>query len=188
MSQVNIADIAGKILKLIEPLESEQRARVIQAALVMVGDGPLPPAPGSTNGATKGSANHDDGSSLPVKVRTWMSQNQVTKEQLDQVFHIDGETVDVIAATIPGKNAKLQSLNAYVLTGLARMLVTGDPTFDDNSARAVCQSGGFHDATNHARILKDKGSDFTGTKDKGWTVTSPGLKKAAALVKEIAQP
>lgn len=60
-------------------------------------------------------------------------------------------------------------------------------SFDDKSARAQCQSSGCYDHTNHATYMKDKGNDLAGSKDKGWSLTNPGLKAGAMLVKQIAQ-
>jgi hypothetical protein len=35
--------------------------------------------------------------------------------------------------------------------------------------------------------MSAKGNLFTGSKDKGWKLTAPGLKRGAELVKVIAQ-
>ena len=66
------------------------------------------------------------------------------------------------------------------------MLISGEAKFTDKDARDVCSSAGCYDATNHATTLKAKGNWFTGTKDKGWALTAPGLKHAATLVKSLA--
>jgi hypothetical protein len=35
--------------------------------------------------------------------------------------------------------------------------------------------------------IKERGNEFTGTKEKGWSLTAPGLKRGAALVKEMTK-
>ena len=107
-------------------------------------------------------------------------------QQLSQVFHVTDEKADVIASDMPGKNKKDQALNAYVLAGIAQLLSTGEPTFTDKEARALCTSAGCYDQNNHSATLKDKGNWFTGTKEKGWTLTAPGLKHGATLIKSLA--
>jgi hypothetical protein len=117
-----------------------------------------------------------------------MKQNDVTIDDIQQTFHMADGVVEVIASDIPGKNGKEKTLAAYVLTGIAGLLATGNAAFDDNSARGVCKSSGCFNLANHAAYLKEKGNEFTGSKDNGWTLTTPGLKRGAALVKELGRP
>ena len=64
-------------------------------------------------------------------------------------------------------------------------MISGEPKFSDKDARALCSSAGCYDPTNHAATLKSKGNWFTGTKEKGWVLTAPGLKHAATIVKNL---
>src|SRR5262245_33425634 len=82
---------------------------------------------------------------------------------------------------VPGKNKKEKTINAYVLTGAASLLSSGEPTFTDKSAREVCSDAGCYDANNHAHNLDGKGNLFSGSKKTGWTLTAPGLTHAATL-------
>jgi hypothetical protein len=124
-------------------------------------------------------------SNTPPRAKAWMKQTSVTAEELEQVFHTSEDQTEVIAAHIPGRNKKEQTYNAYVLTGVAQLLSTGSPTFQDKTARALCESSGCYDYANHAKYLKNRGNEFTGTKDKGWTLTAPGLKRGAEIIKEL---
>jgi hypothetical protein len=45
MSKENIVEIAGKVCTLLQPLESSDRQRVIQASLVLLGESVMPPTP-----------------------------------------------------------------------------------------------------------------------------------------------
>jgi hypothetical protein len=107
----------------------------------------------------------------------------VSAEQLAHIFHIDGETVDIIADTSPGKNQKDQTINAYVLTGIGEYLKTGEAKFTDKAARESCKKMGCFGETNHSTYLKRPGNIMSGSKESGWTLTGPGLKAAAELVK-----
>lgn len=182
MTKKTSIDMTGKIVELLSPLESEERLRIISASLMLLGEKPVALGKGSE---AEDSTEGDGATTLPPRARTWMKQYGISVEQTHQVFHLDNGTAEVIAATIPGKNKKEQTFNAYILTGIARLLATGDPSFEDKVARSLCENAGCYDSANHAAYMKSKGNEFTGSKDKGWTLTSPGLKRGAALVQEL---
>jgi hypothetical protein len=116
-----------------------------------------------------------------------MKQYGISIDELQQVLQLGSGTADVIAGDIPGKNKKEKTYNAYVLTGLASLLSSGNTTFDDKSARELCERFGCYDQANHSSTIKDRGNEFNGTKDTGWNLTAPGLKRGAALVKEMTK-
>jgi hypothetical protein len=127
-----------------------------------------------------------ESSDLSKQAKIWMRQNNITLDELEQVFHISTINADVIASSIPGKGGKVKSINAYVLERVSKFLISGDSSFGDKSARALCQRSGCYHMKHHVEYLKDKGNKFTGSKDSGWKLTSPRLKHGAELVKEIA--
>lgn len=181
MERATHLDALNKLVGILTPLSSEDRARVIGAALALLGD----PQPKIATQSVAGSeVNGGELGDLPPRARSWMSQNAVSSADLQQVFHLANGEAEVIA-TVPGRNKKEQTYNAYVLTGLGQLLVTGAPAFTDKAARALCEASGCYDSANHATHIKDKGNEFTGSKDKGWTLTAPGLKRAAELIKEL---
>jgi hypothetical protein len=185
MTNKKTTEIVSEVVELLTPVESTERLRIIQASLTLLGE-TLPT--GSVRSVDSGqAATEDDGaeiSTLPVRARTWMRQYGVSLEEIQQIFHLESGNAEVIAGEIPGKNKKEKTYSAYVLTGLAKLLSTGVPTFDDKSARALCVSSGCYDLSNHSVTIKDRGNEFTGTKD-AWSLTAPGLKRAATLVKEM---
>lgn len=180
MTKPKITDVVSKLVAMLTPLSSEERQRAISASLTLLGDSAADISRGSS-----GEADVDEPSSLPVRAKAWMKQAGVALQELQQVFHLADGAVDVIASDMPGKNDKEKTFNAYILTGAAQLLATGNPTFDDKTARAVCESAGCLNNANHSSYLKDHGNEFTGSKAKGWTLTAPGLKRAAALVKQL---
>lgn len=181
MSNANTMQIVTNLVELLAPLNSEERKRVISASLMLLGDTPI--SAGVQNAKNEDS-NHQD-SELPQRAQLWAKQNQLGFDAIEQVFHIRGSDVDVIAHEIPGKNGKEKTLNAYILTGIASLLRSGEATFEDKNARALCKSAGCYSDANHATYLKDKGNEIAGSKDRGWTLTAPGLKRGAILVKDL---
>jgi hypothetical protein len=187
MTDKKTTEIVSEIVELLTPLESDERIRVIQASLMLLGETYSASSPRTGGNANLSENGDSEGSGLHSRAHAWMKQNSVSLEELQQVFHLQDGSADVIAGEIPGKNKKEKTLNAYVLIGLSKYLSTGAAAFDDKSARALCVSSGCYDTANHSVTIKDKGNEFTGTKEKGWILTAPGLKHAAVLVKEIAK-
>lgn len=178
MAKTKSSDIVGKIVDLLTPLSSEERKRVVSASLTLLGEATIA-------GAT---TENEDGGTVTAsgKAKIWQKQNSIASNQLDQVFHDDDGKIDVIIGEMPGKNKKEKTLNAYVLAGTSQLLMSGEAKFTDKEARALCTRTGYYDSPNHAATMKTKGNWFTGTKENGWTLTAPGLKHAATLVKNLA--
>ena len=184
-----ITDITMKVVKLLTPLDSEGRQKVIKASLTLLGEGAVDLGTGgagnSENGGDgKGSAMLPG---LSAKATAWVKQNSLSVGQLEQVFDIEAGDVSVIAGSVPGKSSKDQTIAVYVLRGVAQLLATGDPTFDDKSARKLCEDLGCYNSANHAVYMGAIGNSVTGSKDKGWKLTAPGLRKGADLIKEMTK-
>lgn len=127
----------------------------------------------------------DNVGNFSPRAQIWMKQNSITPEHLDQVFHVSDGVAEVIAPQLPGKNKKEQTYSAYILAGLSQLLLTGDALFGDKEARALCERAGCYDSANHSVTLRNRGNEFTGSKERGWTLTAPGLKRAAEIIKEL---
>lgn len=182
MSAAQNTAIVAKIVELLEPLASDERQRVVTASMTLLGESNMP----VNQPAAAASLDADAGmQKMPSKVQAWMKKHSIGLEQLNHVYHIEGEETDFIAS-MPGKNKKDKTYNAYVLTGLGRFIITGNTQFDDKSARALCEKCACYDNANHATHMSNRGNEFTGSKEKGWSLTEPGLRRAAELVVEIA--
>lgn len=173
-----------RLIDALKPLTSEERHRTVGAAMMFLGE----TVAAQRKAAEAAAADNDDDadSQYSPYITKWMKQYGVSSDELDQVFHFGPEnSFDLLHA--PGKWKKEQTLNTYILTGLGHYLATsGDRNFDDGSARAFCERIGCYDQANHASHLKNKGPEFTGEKSRGYSLTNPGIRRGAALVKEIS--
>jgi len=189
MTTKGAVEVVGKIVEELTPFPTEERLRIVRASLTLLGDEPRAkgasdPVSGTGQDSPSGSA--PDVGALPTRAQTWMKQNQLSLEQLQQGFHMDGDTVEVIASEIPGATNREKVRNAYILTGIGRLLTTGEPKFDDKAAREICEKYGFYDPTNHSKYVKG-GNELSGKKETGWILTAPGLKHGAVLIADIAR-
>lgn len=175
-----------KVVDILKPLSSEDRTRVMRAAMVLLGENESGVAPITHVGEGSGGPVGEIGA-FPPRARAWMKQNAITPDQLQHVFHVSDGSAEVIAA-LPGRNRKEQTYNAYIITGIAQLLLNGTASFDDKTARALCEKSGCYDSANHSAHLRDKGNEFTGTKEKGWTLTAPGLRRGAEIIKDMSKP
>jgi hypothetical protein len=190
-AKTKITDVLAIIVDALEPLEPIERQRTIQAALTLLGD-TFTPMGNNKPGGDADRGNVGEGADeviegLSKKAGTWIKHNGISQGQLDEVFHIEDGTIEVIASDIPGKSSSQKTVNAYVLQGISTFLIGGELTFDDKSARALCTKAGFYDMKNHATYLGSKGNLFTGSKDSGWKLTNPGLKHGGDLIKELTK-
>jgi hypothetical protein len=181
MTSVDLTEVVKQLVGILTPLSSEERKRTIAASFTLLGDGAV-----ISKNLDVGTQQTGDElpAGLPPRVAPWMKQNDISMEELEQVFQIGADGVTVIASDILGKNDKEKTYSAYILAGVAKFLA-GSTTFDDTAARELCKSLGCFNRPNHAGYISEKGNEFTGSKDKGWTLTAPGLKRGAAIVKEL---
>ncbi len=191
VDEANLKEVSNSIYDALKPLDSENRKRAIYSALALLGEtfafgASAKPKPGREEEQEE-AADDDTGAGLGTAAKRWATKYQISKEDLDHVFHIDGDKVDVILDHAPGKNDKERAINSYTLTGLGEFLRTGEAKFTDKSARDVCRKLGCYDPNNHAVYIKRPGNILSGNKDAGWTLTGPGQKAAADLVKQIVK-
>src|SRR4051794_9006823 len=105
----DITTTTTDVFKLLKPLESADRKKVIRAVMTLLGD--------ETGIADEKRKKVEDGAgdgeeiTLNGKVKAWMSRNGLKADQLSHVFHMDGDGVDIMVDTVPGKNQKSQAIN-----------------------------------------------------------------------------
>jgi hypothetical protein len=176
-----------QLFEILEPLSSEDRQRVVSAVLTLLGE----QAPGNlSNGKTTPHAHASTPGVATAEIpgysthaQRWIQKNGIEVETLEHFFHIEGAEGQVIELPASGKSARERTVATFLLQGIAALLATGEPTFQDEIARKRCEHFGCYDGPNHAKYVKRFGNMITGSKASGWRLTSPGLAAAAALLK-----
>jgi len=116
----------------------------------------------------------------------WMKQNGITESAINEIFHKDGDGVEVIAGEVPGNGKRGKSRNCYLLEGLRALLEKDNPQFPDASAVSLCKNMGCYDSKNHTKVRVSLANNVAGSKEKGFTLSAPGLQAAAELIKGMA--
>lgn len=172
-----------QLIATLTPLTADERRRAISAATILLGE--------SGGAAAPFDEGHDHDVSaiegIAPKASAWMKKNGLSRELLDHIFSIDGGEIDVIATKMPGSSKRQQTVEAYLMCGLRSFIQTGEVSFVDKDARALCQKVGCYDTPNHSNYLKALGNRVTGSKDAGWKLTNPGLSEAAHIVKQLTE-
>jgi hypothetical protein len=173
------------IVDALQPLPSADRKRAVFGALHFLEEDWVPlPRNKQEAPAEHAEEASDVAGAFPPAAKTWMKKNELTAEAVESVFSFDHDKVSIIA-DVPGRGKRDMSIAIYTLVGLGTFLKTGERTFQDDAAREVCNTHSAYDQANHAATMREMKSELTGNKKSGWTITMPGLKKGAEIVKKI---
>jgi hypothetical protein len=185
---VSITAATTKLFEVLQPLQSDERLRVVEAVLTLLGERPMKMSGGTAQGPGAGVSQRqddtqDEGVKLSSAARAWARKHGISTEALLHHFDISDGKSTVIGVPGSSKEKKSQALNTYLMTGLANFLTTGDASFSDDDARKLCDHFGCYDKGNHSKYLADLKNRVTGSKSAGWKLTAPGLDAAAELLK-----
>lgn len=178
----SLPEIVSEVYSLLEPLESPDRQKVVGSALTLLGEEPTTPSKRQLGEEGSGS----DEIPFGKKATRWLKQNNIPIADIEEIFHCEGNDVEVIASDIPGTGKRAQTHNCYLLSGVRSLLSGDEAKFIDNEAVSLCKTMGCHDSANHAKYRSELGNIVAGSKSSGYTLPAPGLRAAAALVKEIS--
>jgi hypothetical protein len=188
-----LTEAMGKIHDILKPLQTEDRHKVINAALLLLGDVAPRETPSPVVTATSGPAardpadGDDDLAGLSQQAKSWARRHKVTMEELSQYFHVGVGEAEVLEIPADGRNNKEQVVVCYIFQGLAAYLANGVSTFTDDEARKLCKQQGCFDATNHTKAYKQFGNRLHGHQKTGWELTKRGLDAAAELIKQPSE-
>lgn len=178
-------EVVPKLYELLEPLSPDERQRAVKAVTVLLGD-PVP-LQRDLRGSMTTDEPLDAHDGISAKAASWIQKNGLTVTRIEHVFSIEPDTIDVIAAKMPGKSKRQQTVNAYLICGVKSYLKTGEVGFNDKDARELCQKLGCYDSPNHSNHVKAFKNFIGGSKDSGWKLTNPGLTEAGRIVKELTE-
>jgi hypothetical protein len=122
-----------------------------------------------------------------VVAQKWIKRSGLSEDQMSALFSLGVDDIDLVANTVPGKNAKERLRSVVLLQGIASYLGTGAPRIDWAKLK---QAAGHYDAdagSNWATYMKGLSAEASGSTATGYTLTSRGLNAAKDLIKEIAQ-
>lgn len=182
----SITDATAKIHAILESLDSEERRRVINAALILLGDQATTSTKGNSqdNNRDREDTTQSEGE-LPPAASRWLGKHDLSRENLENYFHFDDASVVPIELPGNGKAKREKTIHTYLIVGIAALLQSGSPTFEDAVAREQCSEFGCYDKPNHGKYLKQFGNLITGSKSTGWKLTTPGMTAAANLLKAV---
>jgi len=189
MSTTIAAVVTKMVTELAQLKSDEERDRAFAAARAVFGmAGPGPAAPTGEGRDDASARTKTDGQVAGVSApgATWIKKHGLASDKVEEHFHVDAGKVTLIGDPI-GNGKREQSINTYLLTGVAALLETGTADFTDQTARDYCHAFGCYDPGNHAATLTHFGNRITGSKKTGWKLTAPGLSAAGALIKSQAQ-
>ncbi len=172
-------DVVAEIDRLLAPLSADERTRALAAVSALHGAAP-PGAPAAVAPAAPVPAGTPN-----AAVSAWMKMNGLDHAMVAAVFHVDDGAAEVIGG-IAGATEKERTINTYLLAGVCALLGSGAPKFAEADAVKLCKHLGCHNRGNHANYRGAAGKALVGSREKGWTLTAPGLRRAAELVKEMA--
>lgn len=178
----SLPEIVSEVYSLLEPLESTDRQKIVGSVLTLLGE----EATKLQNKQTGGNNTGDNELPFGPKATRWITQNNISTNAIEEIFHCEDSEVEVIASEIPGNGKREQSHNCYLLSGIRSLLSSDEAKFSDTHATELCKTMGCHDAPNHAKIRSSLGNIVAGTKSNGFTLPAPGLRSAAALIKGMS--
>jgi hypothetical protein len=178
----NLPDVVGEIYKLLDPLDSTDRQKVIKSAMTLLGEITSVGGVATNNHEIR---NEDEVAKFGSKAARWLSQNGITISAIDEIFHKDGEKVEVIVGDVPGQGKKTKTQNCYLISGVRALLESDEPKFFEADAVFLCKHMGCYDQANHAKTRSDFGNIIAGSKTNGYTLPAPGLRAAAELIKTM---
>ncbi|MCH7639604.1 MAG: hypothetical protein IH855_09105, partial [Bacteroidetes bacterium] len=168
-------EAAIALFDILEPFEPDERKRLISGVNGLLGDPP--------SSFDQSEQEPEIELSVGIAARRWLSGNNLTEIQIEQVYFFSDGRVDLIADRVPGQTKKERTVNVYLLTGVRALLESDAPVIDDAEALAYCRRIGAYDKNNHTANRRALGNRATGSRAAGFTLTTPGLDAAATSIK-----
>ncbi len=176
------AQLTLDIMKITEGYPDESLTRAFQAVLMLRG---LPSSPMNADRpsqVTNVQVGEFADTKIGPKALKWIQKNEITRAQLEELFHLTGDTVEVTASEIPGASKRDMTINCYLLMGVRGLLQFDEPKLDESETLDLCKRLTAYDKNNHTTFRKNVGNRMTGAKPD-FVLTGPGERAGAELVK-----
>jgi hypothetical protein len=154
--------------------------------MTLLGEGSVQPAKPLADAQPLGVGGFDD-LTLGPKASKWIQRHAITREMLDEVFHLTGDGIEIIASSIPGTSKREMTVNCYLLCGTRGLLKDDVPSIDESEAISVCKRLTAYDKNNHTTNRSGVGNKMSGNRPT-FTLTGPGEAAAADLIKQMCIP
>ena len=192
MGGKNLAEVTSAVFAILESLSPAERRRVVSATFALLGDdapsSELSSAPPRSGGRADDFEHAYDEAGFDAKIQKWLRQNNLSSHELGEVFHFSGGRVEIIASELPGESKRERTAQSYLLEGFRAFLETGETKFSDDAAMQLTKRFGAFDTNNHSANRRSLGNNLSGSRHAGFELPQPGLRSAAALVKQMAVP
>jgi hypothetical protein len=127
-----------------------------------------------------------DAGTLPMRVKAFMKKHEVTGQQLERLFHIEGKQYEPIWSLTATKFSVTQVQIAF-LQSLQRALTSGEFSFDREEVRTECKNRNSYDK-NFKVNFQNNQKYFSGLDKEGLvSLTDEGMKALAKTVTDLAR-
>jgi hypothetical protein len=129
-------------------------------------------------------ASEDVGGVSPPGLK-WMRRSNLSLAQLEPIFSVNLDEIDLIASEIPGRGKASRMANVLRLKCLAQYLATGAAKVTHDDFNEACVHYHAQDAGHFAENMRALNAEVTGSKETGYQLTPKGMTVATALVKDM---
>ena len=116
----------------------------------------------------------------------FFARQNITEEEWQKVFHFDGTTYSIIVDDLKETTKSKKQVNLALLEGIKELLTGGVATIVKDDLIELCKKYDAYDSSNFASHMKKQKSLFLARGDN-WSLTKPGEKRAAEVVKDLSQ-
>ncbi len=116
----------------------------------------------------------------------FFTQQNISEEEFQQVFHIEGNQCSIIAGDLNEKTRSKKQVKLALLEGVKELLESGEFTITKENLVEMCKKYDAYDSPNFATNMKKQKSLFL-AKGDNWVLTKPGEKRAGEVIKELSQ-
>jgi hypothetical protein len=184
---MTITETMGELYELLKPLDADERNKCLQAVMILLGEpvqGVVKNTPSASAGVSSTSTVRDEEIG-GERLKKWMIQHKLGRDEIDQLFHIDGDMVELIEDSVPGRSKRDMTINCYLLVGIRNLIQSDEPKFEDKEALDYCHVTQAYDKNNHTKHRQSLGNRVSGDRASGYGLTVPGLRDAARLIKAM---